>query len=403
MKRLFIITAAVSALTLTGCNSSTDENGLVQEINIEDAVFNETTINLSEIASAIEYIPLETTTDAYLGNVNKCTIDNNYIYIASTQGQKTIHVFSKDGKFLRNIGSKGRAKGEYIAIRKLSPLTEKRAVTVTGVGKTITYSAENGSVISETSFDELLQQADTSFNADQMDLFLEHGSNGSYCLRVVDNRDLSQRIVLFDSKENCTGEIELEDAITRKVKTSLPTNLSEVPVTLTIPWVYNSMLYNFEEQTNVISFPVDTIFCIKDNKLEPRYTLNYGKFKKDGEIINNDILWMTNLTELSNIILLHCSIPDKKGGSSILYNKKSGKSYLLKKIENMKGPSFVNDLDSGAPFWPAQSYGNKMYMFLDAGKFIDQSEEFNSPRMKEIAATLTEESNPVMIVVTLKK
>jgi hypothetical protein len=30
------------------------------------------------------------------------------------------------------------------------------------------------------------------------------------------------------------------------------------------------------------------------------------------------------------------------------------------------------------------------------------SKKYNSPRMKEIAATLTEESNPVMIEATLK-
>lgn len=402
MKRLFTITAVAATLTMAGCTSSTQENGLVPEINIEDAVFNETSVNLSEIASSIEYIPLETTTDAYLGNVSKCAIDNNYIYVASSQMQKTIHVFSPDGKFLRNIGSKGRAKGEYVAIRELYPLTEKRAVTVTGLGKTITYSAEDGSVISETSFDELLQQCDTSFKVGQMDLFLEQGSNGNFYVRVADKKNKKQRIVTFDSRQNLTDQIEIEDAITRKVETSLPTNISNEPKTLVIPWVYNSLIYDFEGRINVIAHPIDTISCIKDNKLEPRYTLNYGKFKKDGEIIDKDILWVTNLTEFSNIILLHCSIPDKKDGSTILYNKESGKSCLIKKDKNMQ-KSFANDLDSGAPFWPDHTYGNKMYMFLDAGQFIEISKECNSPRMKEIAATLTEESNPVMIIVTLKK
>ena len=402
MKRLFTITAVAATLSMAGCTSSTQENGLVPEINIEDAVFNETTVNLSEIASSIEYIPLETTADAYLGNVSKCAVDKNYIYVASSQMQKTIHVFSPDGKFLRNIGSKGRAKGEYVAIRELYPLTEKRAVTVIGLGKTITYSAEDGSVISETSFDELLQQCDTSFKVGQMDLFLEQGSNGNFYVRVADKKNKKQRIVTFDSRQNLTDQIEIADAIIRKVETSLPTNISNEPKTLVIPWVYNSLIYDFEGRINVIAHPIDTISCIKDNKLEPRYTLNDGKFKKDGEIIDKDILWVINLTEFSNIILLHCSIPDKKDGSTILYNKKSGKSCLLKKDENMQ-KSFVNDLDSGAPFWPDHTYGNKMYMFLDAGQFIEISKECNSARMKEIAATLTEESNPVMIIVTLKK
>lgn len=54
------------------------------------------------------------------------------------------------------------------------------------------------------------------------------------------------------------------------------------------------------------------------------------------------------------------------------------------------------------PFWPSKQIGNKLYQFVDAGTFIEMSEKYNSLRMKEIAATLTEESNPIIIEATLK-
>jgi hypothetical protein len=43
-----------------------------------------------------------------------------------------------------------------------------------------------------------------------------------------------------------------------------------------------------------------------------------------------------------------------------------------------------------------------MYQVVNALKFIEYAQKSSSSRMKEVAATLTEESNPVLVVATLK-
>ena len=43
-----------------------------------------------------------------------------------------------------------------------------------------------------------------------------------------------------------------------------------------------------------------------------------------------------------------------------------------------------------------------MYELVDAISFIEQAQKSKSAKMKRIAASLTEESNPVLIEVTLK-
>jgi hypothetical protein len=43
-----------------------------------------------------------------------------------------------------------------------------------------------------------------------------------------------------------------------------------------------------------------------------------------------------------------------------------------------------------------------MVQLISAGKFIELARQHDVPKMKEIASTLTEESNPVMVVATLK-
>lgn len=43
-----------------------------------------------------------------------------------------------------------------------------------------------------------------------------------------------------------------------------------------------------------------------------------------------------------------------------------------------------------------------MYQIIDATDFIDYAEKSSSAKMKAVAAELTEESNPVIVVATLK-
>jgi hypothetical protein len=88
--------------------------------------------------------------------------------------------------------------------------------------------------------------------------------------------------------------------------------------------------------------------------------------------------------------------------SHFVYDKHSRTTKLIKYSKELEPGGFTNDIDGGMPFWPTKHIGNKLYQFVDAGTFIEMSKKYNSPRMKEIAATLTEESNPVMIEATLK-
>ena len=93
---------------------------------------------------------------------------------------------------------------------------------------------------------------------------------------------------------------------------------------------------------------------------------------------------------------------DKHCSSYILYDKKDNRTYALKKTEKYDYIGFVDDINNGMPFRPICIAGNKMYQFINAADFMELAEQHNVPRMKEVAATLTEDSNPVMVVATLK-
>ena len=55
------------------------------------------------------------------------------------------------------------------------------------------------------------------------------------------------------------------------------------------------------------------------------------------------------------------------------------------------------------PFVPRYIKDGRMYQIMDAIRFMDLAERGNSKKMKEVAAQLNEDSNPVLIEVILKK
>jgi hypothetical protein len=85
-----------------------------------------------------------------------------------------------------------------------------------------------------------------------------------------------------------------------------------------------------------------------------------------------------------------------------IYNKTAGTLDALAYDSRFQTTGLQNDIDGGAPFWPSHVVGNKLYQFVSAMKFIEMSNASDSAQMKEIASKMTENSNPVLVVATLK-
>ena len=86
----------------------------------------------------------------------------------------------------------------------------------------------------------------------------------------------------------------------------------------------------------------------------------------------------------------------------VIYDKADKEFYALKVDKHYNKVGFVNDIDKGAPFMPNYFCGNLMFDCIEAIDFIDYAEKSGSEEMKRVAATLNEESNPVLVMATLK-
>ena len=76
-------------------------------------------LNLSEFAESIELIPLETTDDCLIGWMPEIIATEKYYYMISAVGYdfQKLYVFDKQGKFVRQISSRGQGGGEFIEVR----------------------------------------------------------------------------------------------------------------------------------------------------------------------------------------------------------------------------------------------------------------------------------------------
>lgn len=66
----------------------------------------------SMFEDSVDIIPLETTSECLVSEIQKVECRNQLIYISDRGGQ-TIYVFDEKGKYVRSIGQKGNGPGEY--------------------------------------------------------------------------------------------------------------------------------------------------------------------------------------------------------------------------------------------------------------------------------------------------
>ena len=108
-------------ISLTGCNAAkaNPEAEEVEEglpvINLSENVKEVSALNLSDAASEVKIVKLETSGKSLLSNIDKLQVTDNEIWIKHMRDQH-IYRFSHDGKFLNLVGQVGQGPTEYTMI-----------------------------------------------------------------------------------------------------------------------------------------------------------------------------------------------------------------------------------------------------------------------------------------------
>lgn len=108
MTKALLIEALALALALSACSGQPKEENGVIKVDIENAQ----PLKLSDLVESIMLIPLETTDESLIKDIHKLKVRDGKFYF--TNGNKSVLVFDKDGKFLLSTASRvGQGPEDY--------------------------------------------------------------------------------------------------------------------------------------------------------------------------------------------------------------------------------------------------------------------------------------------------
>lgn len=403
-----LIIMSFAVLLVSACIRN-DVSTEIKILDIENGVKTGVSPLLSRYGMDIRYIPIQTDTAALLGDLNHSLsfIGDHYMAFIETITKKC-KLFDKKGNYIDDIGTQGRGKGEYLYPDGLIIDETRKEVVIKEQNKLIIYNILDGAFRKEVSLDSF---AGKYYKLTGISLLEKEKYAIGRIARTtarsswgVINR---QGEILYMYEEPETADTQLKTSLAYRTKSN---QLAAIQL------ISSAELYYYDNHLYLLSPGNDTIFRFNDQyEKQPVYVKSFGKYKMqldyDLEALKNIMLIRgASLRESSNALFFQLDLFSK----SFDYTKpKSLNNYMFldKETGVLSGVNYnsqfdmtglLNDLDGGFPFWPSIISGDKMYQVVSAFKFIKLSEYCNSPRLKEIASTLTEDSNPVLIQVTQK-
>lgn len=404
MKSLYIVFLAAAAILFSSCGSSeTDSASKVKTLDIAGAITGHQVAKLSDFCSNLEYIKLETTASSLLNGRERVSIIGNDIFFWDyIVGNSYCYVFGPDGSFKGKVGEQGNGPNEYLRIEGIAADPGKNEIYIKSGNKVMVYDY-NTYALKETfpigrnipGMTYFLQ--DFTYFANNFILSGTHYFTDNPTAFFMDRSD---KILFIDSLSHLEyGADPAAEPVIGKAKN-------------------NYFAYHYNDTLTVGNRLSDTLYGYGPNLGKtPRYVIETGKYKLKKDKSNyNECLCLSgnNIFENKSLALFltifqHNDrakyIPVGNGAARLIvtgYNKSTGKTFMLDYFPELNFCAFENDIDGGAPFKVTGTGYDKMYQIIDAITFMDLAEKSKSQKMKEVAATLTEESNPVIVTATLK-
>ena len=362
-------------------------------------------VNLSEFASEVEIIQFENTPKALLGRVQDIQLTNDYIFVEHT-GNKLITQFSRDGKYIRHIGTLGRGPKEYALCRKFS-LDEKneRIYIQTNWTRKILVYYFDGEYIKTVKY-PAVERLYNVWSRDSLFISFSDQHTGSDPFLFVEHNEQGDTLQAI-SQHNFW-------------------NSDETSHSMVSFWGQNSF-YRLNNKLHMKSWYNDTVYTYDaTNKLVPQYFIDLKNHKIPDDLVYErkstrpmpeDARWI-GVHETENFIFIpygyHYNIQTrevlKEEEGCVLYNKKTKQGLAVKET---KLGGFINDLNGGPDFKP--TYTNDtlavmavsaldMKLFLDSDEFKNREVKFPEQKetLRQLNQTLKEDDNSFLVVVKLK-
>lgn len=374
------------------------------EIKYEELIKQKNNVKLSQIASKVEYVRLETNGKCLIYYYANYYFTDDYIFVSN---KDHILKFTSDGKFVKKIGNPGRGPGEILSIRLMSIIPEKKYIIVhDAVQKKMIYYSFDGNFIK-------------TVNIPQGPVYLKVMKDGNY-IAVYQFGGAHDKYThtLINESGDILSSVKNDIPLRNQIRTGTAALISSF-----IPF------YTYQNRYYLKSLYNDTIYVINSNKIVPSYSINLGKFRLPQEKRFESLSGEEARTFQKDEAFRYCFVYVLESGGKIFlisnnYGNKKIEHFLIEKngflrksndrYLNVYRNYILNDWDGGMFFWPAGSINdNKVFMPVDIKDLKDilkvtasAKKPFIFPEQQKQLARLASDlditDNPILMVVTLK-
>ncbi len=395
-KTLFPTLLAAMVATVALCGGCAD-NSALPSLNMERAIDNPRTFDLGEIAESIEFIPLDgTSPDALVGEIRSMDGSDDRFYIQDFN-PGPVKIFDSRGRFLTTRGSIGRGPDELVMIGRMTLDRERDNLYLDdwgwGIGKVRGYSPD-GEIIARHDSTNLVS---LTFLKDKF-----FGVEHSYVGFSGDNDPpVGEKSVLLTTMTpelRPVGTFETVDKGAPRV--FLPGNMIR-----TFPRAFVS---HDGEMLVVKEFRSDTVYHLADGeRLRAAYILDGGRhaipqgaFGESATVAWNDDYHVVNLVREDNRYIFVETLSGRPLKFHTLVFDRDDPSGGFSATGADGTPGLFID---GMVFNPHYLHRGQLVGYVDAIDIVDNAASITDPKLKALAATLREDSNPVIVVANLKQ
>jgi hypothetical protein len=375
----------IFCVLLSGC-----KRDVITEIIINPQNTTDKQVVLSDFVDELIYIPLDN--EVIFSGIISLDISGNHVVIG-TQGAPLLQ-YDIEGNFINRIGSRGRGPGEYQFAHHFVIDSKSNKVYIYDNNKIITYSTD-GKLIGE------FYLFDSEGHPSQ--IFYKDG-------KIY----LAYNLMYGNAKYNWCIVDTIGNLHSYKLN-HIPTFSSSILGRAGFISIENELYYWNDYN--------DSIFVLQENSFTPAMYFARGDFRKPYSRIEFEDRWRyffpwTFFNTKDYLILYylynrhnHLALVDKKDGRILTIDKGTS---------GLRGyePGIKNDIDGGLNFHPYYSFTEEGNTFLVTWYFAYrlkgyvQSEAFrnSSPKypekkkkLEELAASLDENDNQILMLVKLKR
>ncbi len=350
-------------------------------------------INLSDIATDVEYVPLQTTPNSIMGRIINIKVRGNYIYVATTDTK--LFCYDISGKYLFNLNKVGRGPEEYQYCSEFDVNESNTLVAVKGVREIILYKQDlNGfTFLKRVKLTET--PAIVNFTKQDDNILLQYSN-------TYGTNPFSKELINLNGETLYTWPNFMKFQLQEKISVSSHYEITcfRFQNSLYLKEVGNDTVFRFSGSNRIDPF---LIFDTKNRRVTPEARANvkyYADHMYEYYILQKlfgserFIYYTAYFNKDYNIVGIYDQV--KKTRYAV-----PGKEFL------------IDDISGGVNFEPQYCKDGTFYSWVDAIKFKSHTstESFIKAKVRNtakheslenLAKNITENDNPILIAAKIR-